>query len=209
MRIQIWGAKNSGKSTLFNKLVGKRISTVSSRPDSTRKPISHPWENLLLIDSPKVEEADRYLFISSCRSSLYQLFFTGKPVDCFDSELTPAAVTNSNPFAKTQQTTVEEYLSSTTSKSTTQYRGPSVESVAVQRCYEHCFNMYDSYIPYSIDITAQVEDILTLTVKTFKKGQAGIICGHRGERVRKLQDAVREDLAESNLPVFVKIGGVQ
>lgn len=57
-KVIILGRPNSGKSTLINNLVGKKISIVSIRPETTRKPVEGLyWDErgqIIFVDSPGV-----------------------------------------------------------------------------------------------------------------------------------------------------------
>jgi len=51
-RLVIVGPVNSGKSTLFNRLHGRKLSAVSAVPGTTRGVIEHPIGPFLLVDTP-------------------------------------------------------------------------------------------------------------------------------------------------------------
>jgi len=51
-RLVIVGPVNSGKSTLFNRLHGRKISAVSAVPGTTTGVIEHPLGPFLLVDTP-------------------------------------------------------------------------------------------------------------------------------------------------------------
>ena len=51
-RVVIVGPVNSGKSTLFNRLHGRKLSAVSAVPGTTTGIIEHPLGPLLLVDTP-------------------------------------------------------------------------------------------------------------------------------------------------------------
>ncbi len=51
-RLVIVGPVNSGKSTLFNRLHGHRLSAVSAVPGTTKGVVEHPLGPFLLVDTP-------------------------------------------------------------------------------------------------------------------------------------------------------------
>jgi small GTP-binding protein len=51
-RLAIVGPVNSGKSTLFNRLHGRKLSAVSAVPGTTQGTIEHPIGPFLLVDTP-------------------------------------------------------------------------------------------------------------------------------------------------------------
>ena len=51
-RLVIVGPVNSGKSTLFNRLHGRKISAVSAVPGTTKGVVQHPIGPFLLVDTP-------------------------------------------------------------------------------------------------------------------------------------------------------------
>ena len=51
-RLVIVGPVNSGKSTLFNRLHGQRMSAVSAVPGTTKGVVEHPIGPFLLVDTP-------------------------------------------------------------------------------------------------------------------------------------------------------------
>ena len=51
-RLVIVGPVNSGKSTLFNRLHGRKISAVSAVPGTTKGVVEHPIGPFLLVDTP-------------------------------------------------------------------------------------------------------------------------------------------------------------
>ncbi len=51
-RLVIVGPVNSGKSTLFNHLHGRKLSAVSAVPGTTRGTVEHPLGPFLLVDTP-------------------------------------------------------------------------------------------------------------------------------------------------------------
>jgi len=51
-RLVIVGPVNSGKSTLFNRLHGRKLSAVSAVPGTTKGVIEHPIGPFLLVDTP-------------------------------------------------------------------------------------------------------------------------------------------------------------
>jgi small GTP-binding protein len=55
-RIAIVGPVNSGKSTLFNLLMGRRVSEVSAVPGTTRAPVTQGLGPFVLVDTPGFSE---------------------------------------------------------------------------------------------------------------------------------------------------------
>ncbi len=56
-RIAIVGPVNSGKSTLFNLLMGRTVSAVSAVPGTTRTPVAQGFGPFVLVDTPGFSEA--------------------------------------------------------------------------------------------------------------------------------------------------------
>ena len=70
--IAIVGRPNVGKSTLFNKLVGRRLSIVDDQPGVTRDRIygECEWRNrkVMLVDTGGIEPASKDIILSQMRT---------------------------------------------------------------------------------------------------------------------------------------------
>jgi small GTP-binding protein len=55
-QLVITGPVNSGKSTLFNRLKGQKLSSVSPVPGTTRQPVSERFGPFQLVDTPGLDE---------------------------------------------------------------------------------------------------------------------------------------------------------
>ena len=69
--VAVVGRPNVGKSTLFNKLIGKRLSIVDDTPGVTRDRIYGDCEwlghNLMLIDTGGIEPSEGDIILESMR----------------------------------------------------------------------------------------------------------------------------------------------
>ena len=63
--ISILGKPNTGKSTLVNKLTGRKISAVSEKPNTTRNKIlgvlNTPEYQMLFLDTPGIQKSNKFL----------------------------------------------------------------------------------------------------------------------------------------------------
>ena len=72
--VSIIGRPNVGKSTLFNKIVGRKVSITEDTPGVTRDRIYQPasWLNykFLLVDTGGLDLKDEDIFMSSIKAQI-------------------------------------------------------------------------------------------------------------------------------------------